>query len=144
MRKQSPLFLMLFLLGSFFVKAQEIAHPTIASLNVSYAIDPVSEFVPDSVTRVRANVKIGLNNPAAVSNIHLKIKNKMDDALLYNITYAVTELPVSNDAGIVLYRKDENTIFIIAPDVITLTLYKYEVTTEDAEASISPVYSSIQ
>lgn len=144
MKKQSPLFLMLFLLGSFFVKAQETDHPTITNIQVSYNIDHFTEFVPDSVTRVRANVKIGLTNPATVSNLHLRIKNKMDDTLFYDVRYSNTESPVSNDAGIVLYRKDENTISIIAPDVVTLTLYKYEVTTEGADASISPVYSSIQ
>lgn len=144
MRKQSPLFLIMFLLSAFISGAQEIDHPTIANLRVSYRIDPVSEFVPDSVLKVRTNITIQLDDSVSVANIHLKIRNEISDSLLYEISYPVSPDTVINDSGITLYSKVGNTIYIIAPDFVPLTLYKYEVTTEDASASVSPVYSSIQ
>lgn len=144
MRKQSPLFLIMFLISAFVSGAQEIDHPTIANLQVSYRIDPVSEFVPDSVLKARTNIAIQLDDSVSVASIHLKIRNQISDALLYEVTYSVSPEPVINDSGITLYKKEGNTLYIIAPDVVTLTLYKYEVTTEDASASVSPVYSSIQ
>ena len=126
------------------LKAQEIDHPTIASLEVVYTEDPKGNFVPDSVRNVRVNIHLMLRTGASASNIHLIIKDPMSDAVVYEVTYSLGSSAVINDEGITLYKKEGSGIYISSPGFVALTTYKYEVSTEDSEAVVSPVYFSIQ
>ena len=138
------IFLALIVICSLGLKAQEINHPTVASFEVVYTEDPKSNFVPDSVRRVRVNAHLTLRAGASASRIHLIIKDQVSDAVVYEATYSLGSSDIINDEGITLYKKEEDSIYISSPGFMALTTYKYEVSTEDSEAVVSPIYFSVQ
>jgi hypothetical protein len=127
--------------------AQTINHPVLEKVQVSYK--PVKTASPASVAtaapsiKVTGTVNVTLKAGYDAAKIYLKIKDKQTQVTVYEVNYMINSADV-NDHGIIVYKKQDNILYITNPAVVTLKPYVYELYTEDGAGNQSVVYSIIQ
>ncbi len=127
--------------------AQSLNHPVIEKVQVIYK--PVKS-APDSVQgpaspniSVNGTTHISLRSGNNAAKVYLRIKDKQNQALIYDVNYPVSPSDVS-DHGVILYKREGNIISITNPSVVSLKPYVYELYTEDAAGHKSSIYTIIQ
>lgn len=134
-------------LNKISAQAQQ-AHPTINNFVVSYK--PIAQLATNTNTnsfpeiRVIPQATITLNPAASVSKIYFKILNSATNAIIYQVNYTINSAVVINNSGKKLFENTSGVIFISNGQDLALKPYKYEVTTEDAQVIMSPVFTAIK
>ena len=132
----------------FYTLAQSINHPTIEKLRVIYKPVPVcsntlaANGAPD--IKVQAKMVITLKPDTTASTIYVKVISKQTNTIVYQVNYPLNSAAINGDGGTLLYKKENNTIEIYNPSVVSLKPYVYELYTEDAQGKKSDTYSITQ
>lgn len=133
---------------SFKSYAQDNMTTPIEKLRVVYKTVPAasgnltSNGVPD--IQVQANMIMTLKPDTTASVIYVKVTSQQSNTLVYQVNYPLSAAPITGDGGIVLYKKENNTIEICNPSAVSLKPYLYEIYTVDTEGKKSNTYSITQ
>jgi hypothetical protein len=122
--------------------AQVSNHPSIKKMEVSYS--PVASANTSSPEiSVKWTAAITLQTGFNAAKIILTVKDEQTLAVIYQVNYTIASADVMNN-GIVLYKKDGDTLYITNPASIPLKPYIYELYTEDVSETKSIIYSITQ
>ncbi|MDO9000243.1 MAG: hypothetical protein Q7W45_10800 [Bacteroidota bacterium] len=149
MRVLKAITVLSFFLTSIIANSQvNTSHPTISSFNVSYksAPQPSVNTTPASFPefKVIPQATITLVSSNNVSKIYFKILNVSNDSIVYQINYLLSSPVVINNSGKKLFENVNGIIFISNGQEFGLKPYKYEITTENTQTNLSPVFSAIK
>jgi hypothetical protein len=146
MKKIVLVFIAIIILDNSNLFSQVSNHPTIDKVKVGYkaiAGTPTNTNGKPNIM-VLPEATINLKSLSGVSKIYMKILNRSDNNLVYQINYSVMSSPVTNSQGVKLFYRDNLIIHIGSPDIVSLNQYLYEVVTEDSQSNQTIVYSIIQ
>lgn len=136
-------------LSAYTAVAQSLNHPVIEKVQVIYKPvkslpDPGQGSGPASPNiSVNGTTHISLRSVTDVARIYLRIKDKQNQMLIYEVNYAVNASDVSGQ-GLMLCKQEGNVISITNPSVFNLKPYVYELYTEDPTGRKSSIYTIIQ
>lgn len=123
-------------------------HPTISSIKVMYKSVPQTTTVANQALgfelKAIPNATINLVGSANVSKVYFKIINAQTNVILYDVNYQINSGVILNTEGKKLFENINGVLFISPGQSISLKPYTYQITTEDSQQIMSPVYSVIQ
>lgn len=126
-----------------FLSAQ--SHTTISDVKIVYKpIISSGSVTPTSYLQCAPVSTITLKPNVSASKIYLKILDKVNNSVLYEVNYTLNQQPILTQSGDVIFKKEGNLIIIKADVVFNLKPYKYEIATEDASNVKSDNYSVIK
>jgi hypothetical protein len=131
-----------FLLTCFGVMSQTINHPTIAKFDVVYKESSTSQI--DTIKTVRIHAFVTLTNEASVSDIYFKVRDNLNNSIVYEVTYPINSSIITNEEGIVIFKREGLDFFIVSSSELPLNYYLYEISTKDSQGVLTEVYSSLK
>lgn len=134
-----------FFLFSKLVAQTNSSHPTISDVKIAYKSIPQSTSNAVSTSfnmSVIPQATVTLVSNANVSKIYFKIINTSNNSVIYQANYSVNSAVVTNSSGRKLFENTNGIFFISNGQTTALNAYLFEITTEDNQQVMSPVYSS--
>lgn len=128
--KTNLLILLFILLQLNYLKSQ--SHSTINEVKVGYKpVTSTNSVNPTSFMQCAPVATITLKSNINPSKIYLKILDKTDNTVIYDINYLLNQEPVYNQTGDILFKKEGSVVIIRANTIVGLKPYKYELATEN-------------
>ncbi|MCA6435098.1 MAG: hypothetical protein ACK5QC_01905 [Bacteroidota bacterium] len=123
-------------------KAQNTnSHPTIDSVKVKYSSASNADI--GSLTGI-PTATITLKNAINASKIYLKIVDKTNNNIVYQINYNLTSPTIINNQQKLLFEKSNNKVYISNGLPLPLKPYAFEIKTEDSQNIQTQIFSIIQ
>jgi hypothetical protein len=126
--------------------AQENQHPTIDSLVVNYSsvdgnVNTISNGIP--TIKVKAEATFKIKAIEEVAKISFKMIDNVNYSVIYEVNYLLSQAPLTEN-GVTLFSKQDSVVKIANPSIVTLNIYKYEISTEDFEGESSVVFTTLK
>lgn len=123
-------------------------HPTINSASVSYKLagsapqNNQQENKPRflAIPQITVNIKPDLGT----ERIYLKIIDPDDKSVIYQVDYSVNSTAVTNNSGLKLFDKQNQSIFLSSGEPLVLKPYICELRTKNNGTELSTVFSITQ
>lgn len=137
MKKLVFLFVIAYAINSD-LNAQTITnHPTIDSVDVKYTSSGTMNIGNISGIPLVTFTLKDLNN---ISKVYLKIKDKSNNNIIYQVNYNINNPIVVNNQQKLMFERSNNKVFISTGSLLQLKPYEYELKTENAQNVQSQVF----
>lgn len=121
--------------------SQDINHSTISDVNVSYKTSMLStNNTPSAGVKVEPKIVVNLIADTLIKKVYVKMLNKNNNAVLYQVNYDINNSPVVDENGRSLFIKTDNALEMIIPQIIDLGSCVFILNTEDKNNALSEDY----
>lgn len=127
------------------LRAQNNTSPqTISVQNLSVGYKSNDNLVPDSIILTQPELSFTIENNSDVSEIELKIYRADNNTVLFSKTYVLSQAPLTDESGKVIFSKEGDHI-VIKPSVsLALNMYRYEIVTKNAQGESGFPFSDLK